>query len=155
LADLSPSMMTQDGGSREGKTRFALLQEALQGLPPSVTLIGFSDSANVLAGAEALRVNMQGTTALHLAIEKAVPFEPIRTIVVCDGEVDDEGRATVAAEKLTGVIDTIYAGNPANVQARAFLESLARAGAGSHYQAGDQVDIAKQLPAVIAGLLKG
>ena len=42
---------------------------------------------------------------------------------------------------------------PGNGAARSFLESLARAGAGGFYQTGDEVDVAKQLPAVIAGLL--
>jgi len=152
LADVSGSMVEKDGGSREGKTRFQLLIDALNGLPSSVTILAFSDAARQVRSIAEARP--EGGTALHLAIEAAVRFSPIRTVIISDGEPDSEPQALAAVEKLTGIVDVVYCGNPSNTHARTFLESLARAGAGGFYQTGDQVDVGKQLPAVIAGLLK-
>ena len=152
LADVSGSMGDADGGSRERKTRFQLLQEALAGLPPDVLVISFDNDVCELPSARHLRL-LGGSTALHLAIDAATKHSPVRTIVISDGEPDNEAAALAAADKLTGIIDVVYVGSPSNTRARAFLESLARAGAGTYHTTGDQVDVRKQLPAVIAGLL--
>lgn len=153
LADVSPSMSMTDGGSRERKTRFDLLKEALSGLPKSVQIVAFSNTAS-LVGLEGLRIDHNGTTALHLAIELAARSKPVRTIIISDGEPDDERKALSAVEQLTGVVDVVYCGSPNNAQARRFLESLARTGMGGYYETGDKLDVSKQLPAVVAGLLK-
>ncbi len=154
LADVSPSMTEIDGGSREGKSRFALLVQALSGLPREVCILTFSGGVREVRSAAEVRLgDGMGGTALHLAIDAAVPRSPIRTVIISDGEPDSESLARAAIERLTGIVDVVYCGNPANSQARNFLESLARAGAGGFYQTGDQVDVGKQLPAVIAGLL--
>jgi hypothetical protein len=154
LADVSPSMAEADGGVRERKTRFALLVEALQALPKEVSLIAFAGAPHDVRSANDLRLDMDtGGTALHLGIEAAAKHKPVRTIIISDGEPDSEPAARQALDKLTGIVDVIYCGNPANGVARTFLESLARAGAGGFYQTGDEVDVAKQLPAVVAGLL--
>lgn len=140
-----------DGGSREGKRRFDLLADALKALPKEVRIIAFSnDAREVRSIAE---VWPDGGTALHLGIDAAARFEPVRTIIISDGKPDSEDYARKSVDRLTGIVDVVYCGSPANPQARAFLESLARQGAGGFYQTGDQVDVAKQLPAVIAGLL--
>ena len=155
LADVSPSMAEADGGVREHKTRFELLVEALRGLPKEVRIITFSgDTRETRSLADVQLDASRGGTALHLGIEAAAKYKPVRTVIVSDGEPDSEPLARQALDKLTGIVDVIYCGNPANSAARNFLESLARAGAGGFYQTGDQVDVAKQLPAVIAGLLK-
>lgn len=153
LADVSPSMAEKDNG-REGRTRFDLLKQALTSIPEGVRIITFSGGTRELRSAAEVRMgDDMGGTALHLAIEAAARYSPVRTVIVCDGEPDSEDQARRAVEKLTGIIDVVYCGSPSNVQARGFLESLARAGAGGFYQTGDQVDVGKQLPAVIAGLL--
>jgi hypothetical protein len=170
LADVSPSMAEGDGGVREGpgvrdafgqlihgggKTRFSLLVEALSRLPREVLIITFSGSAREVRSAAEVQLDSgTGGTALHLGIEAAARHSPVRTIIISDGEPDSEPLARAAVEKLTGIVDVIYCGNPGNIAAKSFLASLARAGAGGFYQTGDQVDVAKQLPAVIAGLLK-
>jgi len=172
LADVSPSMAEADGGMmREGggsrdafgrsifqaqsKTRFTLLVEALRSLPREVCIITFSGDAREVRSAAEVQLDMgTGGTALHLGIEAAARQKPVRTIIISDGEPDSEPLARQALDRLTGIVDVVYCGNPANGAARAFLESLARAGAGGFYQTGDQVDVAKQLPAVVAGLLK-
>jgi hypothetical protein len=154
LADVSPSMETRDGGTREGKTRFQLLQDALRNLPQGVILIIFSGSAIQVNSAADVRLDAgQGGTALHLGILAAVPHKPVRTIIISDGEPDSEPMARDAVNKLTGIIDVVYCGDPKNATALNFLQSLARAGSGGFYQTGEEKDIAKQLPAVIAGLL--
>ncbi len=154
LVDVSPSMAEADGGSREGKTRFVLLMEALRVIPEGVRIMPFSGAAYEVRSAAEVRLDMgTGGTALHLAIEAAARYKPVRTVIISDGEPDSEPLARQALDKLTGIVDVVYCGNPANFAARTFLESLARAGAGGFYQTGDQVDIAKQLPAVVAGLL--
>ena len=38
IADVSPSMEARDGGSREGKTRFQLLRDALNQLPKEIKM---------------------------------------------------------------------------------------------------------------------
>jgi hypothetical protein len=153
LADVSPSMAEADGGTRERKTRFMLLTEALRQITKEVRIIAFSGSTYEASAAN-VRLDMErGGTALHLAIDAAARYAPVRTIIISDGEPDSEQLARQALERLTGIVDVIYCGNPTNGAARNFLESLARAGAGGFYQTGDQVDVAKQLPAVIAGLL--
>lgn len=153
LADVSPSMAEADGGTRERKTRFQLLVTALQSLPKEVRIVAFSGTTYETSAAN-VRLDMErGGTALHLAIDAAAKYKPVRTIIISDGEPDSEQLARQALDKLTGIVDVIYCGSPTNAAARNFLESLARAGAGGFYQTGDQVDVAKQLPAVIAGLL--
>lgn len=152
LADVSSSMGEADGGAHEKKTRFDLLIEALRGLPKEVVIITFSDNVREI-GPEGHVHLYGGGTALHLGIDAAAKHKPVRTVIVSDGEPDSEGAAREALEKLTGIVDVVFCGNPGNVGARRFLESLARAGAGGFYQTGDEVDVAKQLPAVITGLL--
>jgi hypothetical protein len=152
LADVSPSMEVRDGGSREGKKRINLLREALSGLPKGIKIIAFSDEARVTT-AEGIRVNEYGSTALHKAIDLAATFDPVRTVIISDGEPDSEEEAERAIEGLTGIVDVVYCGDPDSERASKFLESLAKAGAGGFYETGDQIDVCKQLPAVIAGLL--
>jgi hypothetical protein len=155
LADVSPSMADADGGMRERKTRFDLLKEALKAIPKDVLIITFSGDTREIHNGSDVQLDMnRGGTALHLAINAAAQYRPIKTVIISDGEPDSEPLARQALEGLTGIVDVVYCGNPNNTAARAFLESLARAGAGGFYQTGDQVDVAKQLPAVIAGLLK-
>jgi hypothetical protein len=152
LADISPSMSEVDGGSRERKTRFDLLRQALDGLPNDVRLIVFSDTAREVSSIAEMRPSGDGT-ALHRAIKLAATFSPVRTVIISDGEPDSENDAREAVEDLTGVVDVIFCGSPSNSRARRFLESLAKSGMGGYYETGDKLDIAKQLPAVIRGLL--
>src|SRR5271157_2970507 len=142
LADVSSSMMEKDGGSRERKSRFELLVQALTGLPREVRILLFADGVREVRSAAEVRLD-GGGTELHLAIEAAARYSPIRTVIISDGEPNSEPLARAAIEKLTGIVDVVYCGSPANTHARVFLESLARAGAGGFYQTGDQVDVGK------------
>ena len=151
LADVSGSMSTRDNGSREKKTRFQLLTEALATIPEGVIIIAFSDEAAEVTKAT-LRID-GGGTAMHLGIRAAVKHSPIRTVIISDGEPDSEDAARRAIEELTGIVDVVYCGDPKDLRASEFLQSLAKAGAGGFYKTGDEIDVRKQLPAVIAGLL--
>jgi uncharacterized protein YegL len=154
VADVSPSMETRDGGSREGKTRFQLLKDALRQLPAEIKIVTFSGTVReVKSHAEVNFIDDFGGTALHLGIEAALKYKPVRTVIISDGEPDSEDLAKAAVDKITGIVDVVFCGDPKNTHAKAFLESLAKLAAGGFYETGDQVDVMKQLPAVIAGLL--
>ena len=154
VADVSPSMETRDGGSREGKTRFQLLKAALAGLPKAIKIITFSEIVKEVASADEVNfIEDLGGTALHLGIEAAAKYKPVRTVIISDGEPNSEELARAAGDKITGIVDVVYCGDPKNKHAREFLESLAKLAQGGFYETGDQVDVTKQLPAVIAGLL--
>lgn len=154
IADVSPSMEARDGGSREGKTRFQLLRDALNQLPKEVKIITFSGTVREVGNASQVNfIDDFGGTALHLGIEAALKYKPVRTVIISDGEPDSEILATQAVDKITGIVDVVFCGDPKNAHARSFLESLAKQAMGGFYETGDQVDVTKQLPAVIAGLL--
>lgn len=150
LADISSSMFTRDIG--EGGSRIDALKKALKQLPSNIRVIAFNDDVYQLNSANELPTPA-GTTDLALAIRTAAMHSPVKTLIVCDGEPNDEDAARDAAGDLTGIIDVIYCGSPSNRHAREYLASLAGVGMGKFYSTGDQLDVAKQLPAVIKGLL--
>ncbi len=151
LADVSGSMETRDSGTREKKTRLQLLREALSDIPEGVVIIAFSDDAREVTR-DQIRCE-HGGTDLAAGIRAAVKYQPVRTVIMSDGEPDSESLARQAIEELTGIVDVVYCGDPKNRHASEFLQSLAKAGAGGFYKTGDEIDVRKQLPAVIAGLL--
>jgi uncharacterized protein with von Willebrand factor type A (vWA) domain len=151
LADVSGSMGDIDGGTSEKKSRLDLLKQALEGLPKEIRILAFSDDVHEVTSVSELR--LEGATNLAKAIRTAATFKPVRTVIISDGEPDSEVQAREEIEALTGVVDVIYCGSPKNSHARAFLESLAKEGMGGYYETGDKLDIAKQLPAVVKGLL--
>lgn len=129
LADVSGSM----AGSAGARTKYALLQEALDHvLPglPGASLIAFASTATPIAPGAPLP-SPAGGTALHLAIEAAAPARPSKTLVISDGLPDSEDAALRAAQLLTGVIDVIYCGSDDDHAAIAFMQRLARAGGGT------------------------
>jgi hypothetical protein len=152
LCDVSSSMGSTDGGSREKKTRITLLREALDTIPDGVRVIEFSDDAREVSK-EKVKLDEYGGTALHKAILAAVKYSPVRTVIISDGEPDSQDAARAAVEQITGIVDVVFCGDPKNTRAAEFLSSLAKAGAGGFYKTGDEIDVRKQLPAVIAGLL--
>jgi hypothetical protein len=90
---------------------------------------------------------------MSVAIKLAARFEPVRTIIVSDGDPQDRGATKAAIRRLTGIIDVVYCGPEQNTDAREFLRSLARSVGGQYVEAGDQLAPTKQLRSVIAGLL--
>src|SRR5580692_7210696 len=102
IADVSPSMEGRDGGSREGKTRFQLLKEALNQLPKEVKIVTFSGTVREVSNASQVAfIDDFGGTALHLGVEAACRHKPVRTVIISDGEPDSEELARAAVDKIT------------------------------------------------------
>jgi hypothetical protein len=74
-----------------------------------------------------------GGTALHRAIDYAASLYPSQTLVISDGEPEDEYEAIRAAKKLSGTISTLYVGDDNNKEAIAFMAKLAKLGCGKPY----------------------
>jgi hypothetical protein len=74
-----------------------------------------------------------GGTALHRAIDYAASLHPSLTLVISDGEPEDEYLAIKAADKLSGTISTLYVGDDSNKGAIAFMARLAKLGCGKTY----------------------
>jgi hypothetical protein len=128
LADVSGSM-AESAGSR---TKHALVREALQEVWPLLELrrlLAFA-SAVVELGDPGVLPSPAGGTALHLALDAARILSPAKTLVISDGQPDDESLALAAAEKLPGVIDVLYCGPDSDTEAIAFMHRLARMGCG-------------------------
>ena len=130
LADTSGSMSERAWGRH---TRIGLLREAVDALAGrGHRLIAFAaapvlDPPSIPAAA--------GGTALHLALDLAATLRPSRTLVISDGEPDDESAALAAAARLTGYIDTLYIGPETSRSAMDFLRRLAAAGGGRYARA--------------------
>lgn len=74
-----------------------------------------------------------GGTALHRAIDYAASLYPSQTLVISDGEPEDEYAAIKSAEKLSGTITSLYVGDDSNREAIAFMTKLAKLGCGKPY----------------------
>lgn len=148
LADVSASM---SGSAGSGRRKIDVLREALEILPYGCRLVAFSTTATEVARAS-LMPSPNGGTALHVALDMAATMRPARTLVVSDGEPDSEREALAAADRMPGVIDVIYCGDPSNMHARGFLMRLARVGCG-RYDAHDIVTAPHALGPAVRGLL--
>jgi hypothetical protein len=147
LADTSSSMNDlADGGRR----RIDVLRDALVDVACD-QLIAFSAGTDTVPGPSHLPEPM-GNTALHLALDEASRFRPAMTLVVSDGEPDNEELAFTAARRLPGRIDVIFCGPERNVRARAFLMRLAAVGGGVFVHCDISANALRLAP-VIRGLL--
>jgi hypothetical protein len=127
LCDVSGSM---DEAATSSRRKIEVLQDALNEVRPQfpdARVIAFN--SNVRESFDVLP-EPEGGTALHYALEYAQPLKPRQTIVVSDGQPDDETLALSAASKLTGTIDVIYCGPDSDKAAIRFMERLARANGG-------------------------
>jgi Mg-chelatase subunit ChlD len=129
LADTSGSMAEPAGA---GVSKIDLLREALAGCWPEIPgaiLYGFDAIARPAAQPSALTAPAGGT-ALHLGLDAAAAHRPRRTLVISDGQPDDEAAALASAARLTGVVDVIYVGPDSDTNAIAFMRKLATATGG-------------------------
>ncbi len=92
--------------------------------------IAFSSSCQMLKSLAAIP-EPQGSTAMHLALQKSQLYNPRHALIISDGIPDDQIAAISAAEQLSGVISTLYIGLDSNKEAIAFMKKLARLGCGS------------------------
>jgi Mg-chelatase subunit ChlD len=119
--------MDESAGSRK---KITVLQEALDQIRPqfpAARIIAFNSTAQEMF--ESLP-EPDGSTALHYALEYGRQYRPRHTIVISDGQPDDEAAALEAAEKLTGIIDVVYCGPDSDKEAIAFMHRLARSAGG-------------------------
>lgn len=130
LADVSGSMSEP---AWSGRRKIDVLREAVAGVTGH-RLMTFATEAGEAGNAGI--PEPAGGTALHLGLAAAARHQPRATLVVSDGQPDDEDAALRAAERLTGVIHVLYIGPESNVAAIGFMRRLARAGAGT-YQGAD------------------
>ena len=132
VADVSGSMSSP---AWSGRSKASVLGAAVADLmreTPAPCLIAFSsrvyDRVSVLP-------EPNGTTALHLALACAVGYQPGATLVISDGQPDDEQHALAQAERLSGRIDTLYVGPDSDRAAIDFMRRLARVGCGRDMRA--------------------
>lgn len=128
LADVSGSMQELAGQ----RAKHQLLQEALDSVLPQVAgahVVAFNAYPVVLPPAAPLPYPAGGT-ALDLALDAARGLQPGRTIVISDGQPNDEHAALAAADRCPGRIDVIYVGPDCDEVAIAFMRRLARTGGG-------------------------
>lgn len=129
LADTSGSMFENAGRRR----KIDILSEALATIRadlPSAATIAFDSLPRRLAPHEALPAP-NGGTALHLAIDEAAKLRPRKTVVITDGQPDNDRQAIASAGKLSGTIDVIYCGDDSDTRAIDFLRRLAAAAGGT------------------------
>ena len=74
-----------------------------------------------------------GGTALDLGLREIAKLNPCKTILISDGEPNDEQDALIAAESLTGTISTIHIGDDRDKAAITFMRKLANLGCGNTY----------------------
>ncbi|GMU82455.1 MAG: hypothetical protein AMXMBFR47_23260 [Planctomycetota bacterium] len=151
LCDMSGSM---DERLDKMHTRFDKLRQAVATL-----LVRWKDGVVVAFNSQPWLVrnvrelgSPHGGTNLALAFNVLAAAQPVHTVVLSDGEPDNCDAAFEAAQQLLGPIDVIYCGDPQNVSATRFLQSLARERRGL-YVVEDLRAPATQLPATVMKLL--
>lgn len=129
ICDCSGSMDETAGARR----KIDHLREALKELWSQIRggrLIGFSSAPIWLSDPDDLPAPSGGTD-LAAALTLAAGVEPSRSVVISDGQPNDETAALAAAEKLSGRIDVLYCGPDDDAKAIDFMRRLARVGCGS------------------------
>lgn len=130
VCDVSTSMDEHAGALR----KIDILRDALKSVVlqyPGARILAFSSAPQ---WSSANLPEPSGGTALHLALRLAATLRPAGTVVLSDGEPDNDDMALEAAEQMTGKIDVIYCGPDSNKKARNFMYRLARRGGGTAVQ---------------------
>jgi hypothetical protein len=135
LLDVSGSMAAAAWG---GRRKIDILRDAVRDLmsTDAPRLVTFAATAAALPADAASTAIPEpaGGTALHRGIDAVSDLRPARTLVISDGQPDDEGRALAAAALLTGTIDVLYVGPDSDAAAIAFMARLARSGSGTMHK---------------------
>lgn len=128
LVDVSSSM-GQAAGVRQ---KIDLLRDALAHVLPQIPasrLIAFSSFPREVTPFTLPAPS--GGTDLTAALRYILPYAPQKTVVISDGQPDNQATALDAARQLTGVIDVIYCGPDSDGEAIAFMQRLAAIGEGT------------------------
>lgn len=123
LADLSSSMYGQP---------YQILSQALKPLAQSAHVIAFNDSIFEVNADNLPRPD--GTTALHLALDKAATLEPLHVLVISDGAPNSQNQAFDSAKVLAAecIIDVLFVGSANDERCIEFMKKLAEIGRGRY-----------------------
>lgn len=123
LADVSASMESE---AFDGRRKIDLLREAVHAARGHARLVVFSAVAREVEQIP----EPESHTNLSGALEFARAFDPGTTLVISDGEPDNEAAALAAARRFRGAIDVLYIGPAGNARAIEFMRRLAGAADG-------------------------
>jgi hypothetical protein len=155
VADNSGSMDEPIGGLNVTKHRhLEIALEDIRKTHPAAHVLVFNSSVQEFTGTKLPMPS--GGTNLAGALQFAQKFQPLKTIIISDGLPDNEGAAKHEADKITGVVDTIYCG-PDGHPAIEFLRGLAHNTGGIAVEWDGRSEVSgrpgNQLAANIRGLL--
>lgn len=151
LADISASMGSPAWG---GQRKIDVLREAVDGAlmhQPHAKLFVFSANIRECKAIPEPEHN----TNLAAALREVCKLDPGITLVISDGQPDNEKLALEAARQFRGVIDVLYIGPQSDHAAIDFMKRLATV-AGGEVRTHDVARLgnARQLQGHIAGLLR-
>ena len=130
LLDTSGSMSMECKGKDR---RIDVLRKAVEALEwQSYRLFTFDSFCVEIPNPSALWAT-GGGTALDLGLREIAKLNPSQTVIISDGEPNDEQDALIAVESLTGTISTIHIGDDRDKAAIAFMRKLANLGCGNTY----------------------
>ncbi|RNK44282.1 VWA domain-containing protein [Xanthomonas vasicola] len=148
-ADVSASM---DSVAADGRRKIDLLRQAVAAARGTARLIAFSQRAREVEQIP----EPESNTDLAGGLAAVRELDPGTTLLISDGEPDNEAAALAQARMFRGAIDVLYIGPEGNSRAIDFLRRLAAA-AGGHVTINDIAAPtgARLLQQRIAGLLQG
>ena len=130
LLDTSGSMSMECKGKDR---RIDVLRKAVEALEwQSYRLFTFDSFCVEIPNPSALWAT-GGGTALDLGLREIAKLNPSQTVIISDGEPNNEQDALIAAESLTGTISTIHIGDDRDKAAITFMRKLANLGCGNTY----------------------
>ncbi|RPE74666.1 vWA domain-containing protein [Vulcaniibacterium tengchongense] len=149
LADVSGSMGAESG---DGRRKIDVLREAVSAARGGARLVAFSSQPCDVDSIPEPEAN----TNLAAALDYVRASDPGVTLLISDGEPDNEAAALASARKFRGAIDVLYIGPESNTRAIAFMRKLA-ASAGGDLMVNDIATPAgvRLLTQRIAGFLPG
>lgn len=151
LLDISGSMNER---VESGQRKIDILREALdRPLLPDEVAIAFHSISTQLPNLQSIP-EPGGGTALHLALAQVIKLHPRQTLVVSDGKPNLKEQALIEAQKITGLINTLYIGRDNDLDAIRFMRELARTRYGVSRTCDIRIVTPKELGAAITFLLK-
>nr|WP_308006628.1 hypothetical protein [Xanthomonas albilineans] len=124
LADVSSSM---ESVAEDGRRKIDILRDAVDAARGRARLIAFSRTVRQVEQIPEPEAN----TDLAAGLAFAKSLDPGTTILISDGEPDNESAALAQARNFRGAIDVLYIGPEANARAIDFMRRLAAAAGGS------------------------
>lgn len=129
LLDTSGSMNSPCRGTDK---RIDMLRQAVEAIDwQNYRLFTFDNTCRELTNPESL-ICSSGGTNLATGLSTIAKLKPCKTIVISDGEPNNEDDAIAEARKLTGTISTVYIGDD-DKKAIAFMRKLSALGCGGSF----------------------